>query len=143
MLSDTNYDAARSLGLMDHEKPGMPTPATLVLDSQGGVLLSTLNQGGNCLFAGDILEYARNLKRADPAAAATIPAPQLAWPTPGTLRASVGEYGRRSLQPIIPVRAPRPAEPIVPMATALLHRPDLSGCVLFPLSSVSRMHYVW
>ena len=85
VLSDTNYNAARSLGLMDHEKPGMPTPATLVLDSQGGVLLSTLNQGGNCLFAGDILEYARNLKRADPAAAATIPAPQLASPKPGKL----------------------------------------------------------
>jgi peroxiredoxin len=85
VLSDTNYNAARSLGLMDHEKPGMPTPATLVLDGQGGVLLSTLNQGGNCLFAGDILEYARNLKRADPAAAATIPAPQLASPKPGRL----------------------------------------------------------
>ncbi len=85
VLSDANFDAARVFGLMDHEKPGMPTPATLVLDSQGGVLLSTLNQAAKSLFAGDILEYTRTLKQADPAMAAQIPAPQLATPKPGVL----------------------------------------------------------
>jgi peroxiredoxin len=85
VLSDANFDAARVFGLMDHEKPGMPTPATLVLDSQGGVLLSTLNQAAKSLFAVDILEYTRTLKQADPATAAQIPAPQLATPKPGVL----------------------------------------------------------
>jgi peroxiredoxin len=43
VLSDTDFSAARVFGLMDHKKPGMPTPATLVLDSAGTVRLSTLN----------------------------------------------------------------------------------------------------
>jgi len=36
---------------MDHEKPGMPTPATLILDSAGTVQLSTLNQWTRSVFA--------------------------------------------------------------------------------------------
>lgn len=85
VLSDVNFNAARVFGLMDHEKPGVPTPATLVLDSRGSVLLSTLNQGAKCLFARDTLEYARALKQGDSEAAATLPAPELASPKPGRL----------------------------------------------------------
>jgi peroxiredoxin len=85
VLSDTDFNAARVFGLMDHEKPGMPTPATLVLDSAGGVQLSTLNQWSKSVFAGDILEYVRNAKQADSAATAAIPAPQVTAPKPGML----------------------------------------------------------
>ena len=89
VLSDANFQAAGAFGLMGHEKPGIPTPATLVLDSRSGVRLSTLNQGGHCLFAGDILEYARSLKTdtggADSAPAASIPVPQIGAPKPGIL----------------------------------------------------------
>jgi peroxiredoxin len=83
VLSDTNFDAARTFGLMDHEKPGMPTPATLVLDSHGGVRLSTLNQAQKCLFARDTLEYARTLKQVDSGTTATMPVPQIGSPKPG------------------------------------------------------------
>jgi peroxiredoxin len=89
VLSDANFHAAQAFGLMGHEKPGIPAPATLVLDSRSGVRLSTLNQGGNCLFAGDILEYTRALKTdaggADSASSASIAVPQLAAPKPGIL----------------------------------------------------------
>ena len=85
VLSDTDYGAARVFGLMDHEKPGMPTPATLVLDNTGGVRLSTLNEWTKSVFAGDILEYVRTLKQTDGAAAAAIPAPEVTVPKPGIL----------------------------------------------------------
>lgn len=82
VLSDANLKAAQALGLMGHEKPGMPTPATLVVDSRG-VRLRTFNQAQKCLFARDILEYARIFKQAgDPT---SIPIPQLAAPKPGSL----------------------------------------------------------
>jgi len=70
---------------MDHEKPGMPTPATLVLDSAGTVQLSTLNQWAKSVFAGDVLEYIRRVKQTDIAAAAAIPPPQVTVPKPGML----------------------------------------------------------
>jgi peroxiredoxin len=83
VLSDGNFEAARVFGLVGHEKPGVPTPATLVLDSQRGVRLSTLNQAQKCLFARDTLEYARALKQMN--AAASIPVPRLGSPKPGIL----------------------------------------------------------
>jgi peroxiredoxin len=82
VLSDANLRAAQALGLMGHEKPGQPTPATLVLDSRG-VRLRTFNQAQKCLFANDTLEYARNFKQAS--APESIPVPQLASPKPGSL----------------------------------------------------------
>jgi peroxiredoxin len=82
VLSDANFKAAQAFGLMGHEKPGQPTPATLVLDSRG-VSLRTFNQAQKCLFANDILEYARIFKQTS--APASIPAPQLATPKPGSL----------------------------------------------------------
>ena len=85
VLSDTNLTAARSFGLMDHEKPGMPTPATLVLDRSGCVRLSTLNQAEKCLLARDTLEYARALNQAGSDTVATRPIPQVASPKPGIL----------------------------------------------------------
>ena len=85
VLSDTDFNAARVFGLMDHEKPGMPTPATLVLDSAGTVQLSTLNQWAKSVFAGDVLEYIRRVKQTDIAAAAAIPPPQVTVPKPGML----------------------------------------------------------
>ena len=97
VLSDTNLRAAQALGLMGHEKPGVPTPATLVLDS-GGVRLRTFNQAQKCLFASDTLEYARMFKQAS--APVSIPVPQVAAPKPGGLfvralaNAAVGLIGR-------------------------------------------------
>jgi peroxiredoxin len=89
VLSDANFQAAQAFGLMGHEKPGMPTPATLVLDSHSGVRLSTLNQGATCLFASDILEYTRALKTeaggADSSSSASVPVPRLGSPKPGVL----------------------------------------------------------
>ena len=82
VLSDANFKAAQAFGLMGHEKPGQPTPATLVLDSRG-VRLRTFNQAEKCLFANDTLEYARTFKQTN--APASIPAPQLATPKPGGL----------------------------------------------------------
>jgi len=85
VLSDTDFSAARVFGLMDHEKPGMPTPATLVLDGAGIVQLSTLNQWEKSVFAGDILNYVRNVKHADSGAATALPAPDVTKPKPGIL----------------------------------------------------------
>lgn len=82
VLSDANLRAAQALGLMGHEQPGKPTPATLVLDSRG-VRLRTFNQAQKCLFANDTLEYARNFKQAS--APESIPVPQVAAPKPGSL----------------------------------------------------------
>lgn len=83
VLSDSKLEAAKNFGLIGHEKPGAPTPATLVLDSQRGVRLSTLNQMEKCLFAHDMLEYAQALKQGGPTA--SMPAPQLEKPKPGWL----------------------------------------------------------
>ena len=85
VLSDSEFSAARVFGLMDHEKPGMPTPATLVLDSAGTVRLSTLNQWAKSAFAGDVLEYVRRVKQADNSGAAAISTPQVTAPKPGLL----------------------------------------------------------
>jgi peroxiredoxin len=86
VLSDTHFVAAHTFGLMGHEKPGMPTPATLVLDSQRSVRLSTLNQAEKCLFAPDVLNYARALKQLD-TTRATVPIsiPEVAKPKAGVL----------------------------------------------------------
>ena len=90
VLSDTQFTAAHTFGLMDHEKPGLPTPATLVLDAQRNVRLSTLNQATKSLFAQDVLAYARALKQGDAGVAptgapASIPLPQVQTPKPGML----------------------------------------------------------
>jgi peroxiredoxin len=82
VLSDANLRGAQALGLMGHEKPGQPTPATLILDSHG-VRLRTFNQAQKCLFANDTLEYARIFKQTS--APESIPVPQLASPKPGSL----------------------------------------------------------
>ena len=82
VLSDANFKAAQAFGLMGHEKPGQPTPATLVLDSQG-VRLRTFNEAQKCLFANDTLEYARVFKQTS--TPVSIPVPQVAAPKPGAL----------------------------------------------------------
>ena len=82
VLSDTNLRAAQVFGLMGHEKPGQPTPATLVLDSRG-VRLRTFNEGGKCIFARDSLEYARRFRQTS--APTSIPTPVVASPKPGVL----------------------------------------------------------
>lgn len=83
VLSDSKLEVAKSFGLIGHEKPGAPTPATLVLDTQRGVRLSSLNQAQKCLLARDTLEYARALKQEG--LTASIPAPRLETPKPGWL----------------------------------------------------------
>lgn len=90
VLSDTHFVAAQSFGLIGHEKPGMPTAATLVLDVQRSVRLSTLNQMEKCLFAPDVLDYARALKQlktnsAVSGAIASIPIPEVEKPKAGVL----------------------------------------------------------
>jgi peroxiredoxin len=90
VLSDTHFVAAHTFGLMGHEKPGMPTPATLVLDAQRSVRLSTLNEAEKCLFAPDVLDYARALKQlntnsAVSGAIASIPIPEVGKPKAGVL----------------------------------------------------------
>lgn len=105
VLADTNFTVAHTFGLMGHEKPGVPAPATLVLDSRREVRLSTLNEGARCVFARDALEYGRALKQSTEApaqsmAAAPIPAPQMSDPKPGILFAralanmAVGVFSR-------------------------------------------------
>jgi peroxiredoxin len=44
VLSDSKLEVARSFGLIGHERPGEPTPATSILDGSHGVILSTLNE---------------------------------------------------------------------------------------------------
>jgi len=82
VLSDTRLEVAKHLGLMGHEKPGEPTPATLVLDRQG-VKLSTLNQREKSLLAQDVLDYVRVSMRTVPAA--PVQTLQVAKPRPGFL----------------------------------------------------------
>ena len=83
VLSDSKLEAAKNFGLIGHEKPGEPTPATLVLDSNRKVRLFALNQAGKCVFARDTLEYARALKQG--VSAASMQAPQTEKPKPGWL----------------------------------------------------------
>jgi len=83
VLSDSKLEAAKNFGLIGHEKRGELTPATLVLDGNSNVRLSALNQGEKCVFARDILEFARALKLGVPAA--SIQAPQTEKPKPGWL----------------------------------------------------------
>ena len=82
VLSDSKLQVAKNLGLMDHEKPGAPTPATLVFDRQG-VKLSTLNQREKSLLARDVLQYLRATSLGN--ATEAIPPPQVAKPQPGIL----------------------------------------------------------
>jgi peroxiredoxin len=83
VLSDSDLKAARKLGLIDREKPGTPTPATLVLDNQGRVKLSTLDQGTKSLVARDTLEYVVALKKGS--AEHSTPVPKVESPKPGFL----------------------------------------------------------
>ena len=82
ILSDKNREAATSFGLMGHEKPGEPTPATVVVDTQRRVRLSTLNKWEKCLVARDTLEFARALKQG---AVDSIRLPRVESPRPGFL----------------------------------------------------------
>ncbi len=82
VLSDSKLEVAKNLGLMDREKVGGPTPATLVVDRQG-VTLSTLNQGEKSLLARDVLQYLRATKEGN--ATGAVPPPQVAKPQPGLL----------------------------------------------------------
>jgi peroxiredoxin len=88
VLADTNFTAAHTFGLMGHEKPGVPTPATLVIDSRREVKLSTLNQGTKSIFAHDALEYGRALKQSAGAAVEfdppPLPPPQVSVVRPGS-----------------------------------------------------------
>ncbi len=83
VLSDSRLEVARNFGLIGHEKPGEPTPATLILDGQQRVVLSTLNQWTKSLLARDVIEYARALKQES--GSTSIPAPQVQAPKPGFL----------------------------------------------------------
>jgi peroxiredoxin len=82
VLSDARFEAAQSFGLLGHEPSGGPTPATLMLDSQRRVMLSTLNEGTKSLLARDVLDYARTAK---PGAPSLVPPPQVQQPKPGWL----------------------------------------------------------
>lgn len=81
VLSDSRFEVAKGLGLMDHERPGLPTPATVVVDNQHRVLLSTLNEGTKSLLARDMLEYAPVLKQSN--ATSLPPPPHIEQPKPG------------------------------------------------------------
>jgi len=83
VLSDSKLEAARAFGLIGHEKPGQPTPATIVLDSGRGIRLSTLNQMEKCVLAPNTLEYARALRQGG--VPASIPEPPVEKPKPGLL----------------------------------------------------------
>ena len=83
VLSDSKYEAAKIFGLIGHEKSGEPTPATLVLDSQHGLTMSTLNEREKCLLARDMLEYMRAVKQS--AAPTSVPMPKVDLPKPGAL----------------------------------------------------------
>jgi peroxiredoxin len=83
VLSDANLATAHTFGLMGHEKPGEPTPATLVLDARKGVMLSSLNDWAKCVVASDALAYIR--AHNGEGDANPIPAPPVAAPKPGVL----------------------------------------------------------
>jgi peroxiredoxin len=81
VLSDSKLDVARTFGLIGHEKPGEPTPATLVLDRRSGVIMSSLNDWTKCVVAREALAYVRALKPGS--GSASVPAPPLDLPKPG------------------------------------------------------------
>lgn len=82
VLSDSHFEVARSLGLMGHEKPGLPAPGTLVLDRQRHILLSSLNDWAKSLAPRDVLEYGRSAKLGE----AAVPPPfELETPKAGAL----------------------------------------------------------
>ncbi len=83
VLSDARFEAAKSFGLLGHEPSGGPTPATLMLDNQRRVMLSTRNEGTRSLLARDVLEYARMARPGAPSI--TAPPPQVQPHKPGWL----------------------------------------------------------
>jgi alkyl hydroperoxide reductase subunit AhpC len=83
VLSDSKLELAKGFGLIGHEKPGEPTPATLVLDDAGRVQMSTLNEGAKSVFARDTFDYVLALKQGAPAA--SVAAPKVESPKPGFL----------------------------------------------------------
>src|SRR5215469_7020090 len=83
VLSDSRFEAAKVLGLLSREKPGEPTPATLLLDPQRGVTMSTLNQREKSVVAGDMLDYVREARQSNVPAA--IPVLSVTTPKPGIL----------------------------------------------------------
>ena len=84
VLSDAKLQVANSFGLMGHEKPGEPTPATLVLDASRGVLLSSLNDWSKSVVARDALAFVQQQKQAN-APSASIPPPPIEATKPGFL----------------------------------------------------------
>lgn len=48
VLSDSKLEAARAFGLIGHEKPGQPTPATIVLDSARHQAVDAQSDGEVC-----------------------------------------------------------------------------------------------
>jgi len=83
VLSDSRFEAAKVLGLLSREKPGEPTPATLLLDRQRGVTMSTLNQREKSVVAVDMLDYVREARQLNILAA--IPVLSVTTPKPGIL----------------------------------------------------------
>ena len=83
VLSDSKLDVARNFGLIGHEKPGEPTPATLILDNRQNVILSTLNDWTKCLVARDALAYVRSCRQGSNPT--SIPTPSVDLPKPGFL----------------------------------------------------------
>ncbi len=81
ILSDSKLEVARKFDLMDHEKPGEPTPATLILDGRRGVIMANLNFWPKCGGARDALEFVRALKRGNDST--SIPALEVDRPKPG------------------------------------------------------------
>ena len=82
VLSDAKHEAARHFGLIDREKPGQPTAATLVLDTGSRVRLSSLNDWARSLAPRDAFEFARAIKLGE--APAEAPS-ELELPKPRTL----------------------------------------------------------
>jgi peroxiredoxin Q/BCP len=84
VLSDAKFEAATSFGLLDQGPSGGPSPATIMLDSQRRVMLSTRNEGTKSLLARDMLDYARTAK---PGTSSAMPPlqPQVQQHKPGWL----------------------------------------------------------
>lgn len=82
VLSDAKFEAAKSFGLLGQEPSDPPSPATIMIDRQRRVMLSTRNEGTRSLLARDMLDYART---AQPGTASAIPPPQLQSHRPGWL----------------------------------------------------------
>lgn len=82
VLSDAKFEAAKGLGLPMDQHWGGPTPATIMVDRQRRVRLSTLNQEERSLLARDVLEYARAMEQGN--GPAPLP-PSIDTPKPGLL----------------------------------------------------------